>query len=82
MSREHQGGTYAQWTEQDGQAVALNAQMLVVTEVGGVLGVDAPGAVVAGAFVRSGGGVLGIETTLTTGLLAMRVGSSDVGIVE
>jgi hypothetical protein len=81
MSREHQGGTYAQWTEQDGQAVALAAQMLVVTEVGGVLGVDAPGAVVAGAFVRSGG-VLGIETTLTTGLLAMRVGSSGVGIVE
>jgi hypothetical protein len=81
MSREHQGGTYAQWTEQDGASVALAATMLVVTEVGGVLGVDSAGAEVAGAFVREGG-VLGIDTELTTGLLAMRVGTAGVGVIE
>jgi hypothetical protein len=81
MSREYPGGTYAQWTESDGASVALAATMLVVTEVGGVLGVDGASATVAGAFVREDG-VLVIDTELTTGLLAMRVGSSGVGVIE
>jgi hypothetical protein len=81
MSREYPGGTYAQWTESDGASVALAASLVVVTEVDGVLGVDSAGAAVAGAFVREDG-VLVIDTTLTTGLLAMRVGNSGVGVIE